>query len=81
MSGADALLIGEQSLKLRNVTRSFSFKLNLGNYQSADFFQSATAELPAGCSVEEAGDIGEKVHQFCKSQVMRAVNEVRKEKL
>jgi hypothetical protein len=79
----DALLIGERApaLKLRSVTRSFSFKLNVGNYQSADFFQSATAELPEGCSLKQASDIAGLVHQFCKKEVLASVNEARKEKL
>jgi hypothetical protein len=57
------------------IARSFSFKLNLGNYQSADFFQSAKAE----CRDDEAEELSEKLHAFCKSQVLKAANEVKKE--
>jgi hypothetical protein len=59
------------------IARSFSFKLNLGNYQSADFFQSAKSE----CRDDEAEEVSEKLYQFCKHQVLKAVNEVRKETL
>ena len=57
------------------IARSFSFKLNLGNYQSADFFQSAKAE----CRDDEAEELSEKLYQFCKAQVLKSMNEVRKE--
>ena len=59
------------------IARSFSFKLNLGNYQSADFFQSAKSE----CRDDEAEEVSDKLYQFCKAQVLKAVNEVRQEKL
>ena len=57
------------------IARSFSFKLNLGNYQSADFFQSAKAE----CLDFQADELAEKLHAFCKKQVLKAANEVKNE--
>jgi len=53
------------------VVRSFSFKLNLGNYQSADFFCSQKTE----CSVETAEDASIALYKFCKTQVLASVNE------
>ena len=53
------------------IVRSFSYKLNVGNYESRDFFCSQKAE----CSIEDAEDISGRLYQFCKSQVMRAVND------
>ena len=53
------------------ITRSFSYKLNVGNYESRDFFCSQKAE----CSIEDAPDISDRLYQFCKSQVMRAVDD------
>jgi hypothetical protein len=53
------------------ICRSFSYKLNCGNYESRDFFQSMKAE----CAMEHAEDISDRLHQFCKSQVMRSVRE------
>ena len=76
----DSLLIStpeHRSPRMMEVARSFSFKLNLGNYQSADFFQSAKSE----CSEDDAEEVSDKLYAFCKAQVLKAVNEVRKEKL
>lgn len=53
------------------VTRSFSYKLNVGNYESRDFFCSQKAE----CRIEDAEQVSEKVHAFCKTQVLKAVKE------
>lgn len=57
------------------VARSFSFKLNAGNYESRDFFCSQKAE----CLPENAEATSEALHAFCKAQVLKAVNEFRKE--
>ncbi len=68
----DALLIkAPPKLDRVEIARSFSFKLNLGNYQSADFFCSQKSE----CSVEDAESASEALYQFCKKQVMKAVND------
>lgn len=55
------------------IVRSFTYKLNLGNYQSADFFMSQKSE----CAIEDQEAVSEAVYRFCKSEVMKAVNEVR----
>ena len=55
------------------ITRSFSFKLNLGNYQMADFFCSQKAE----CRPEEAEKVSEALYLFCKTEVIKSVNEYR----
>ncbi len=65
------------SHRIVEIARSFSFKLNLGNYQSADFFCSQKGE----CREDEAEEFSEKLYQFCKRDVLRAVNEAKKEKL
>jgi hypothetical protein len=57
------------------IARSFSFKLNLRNYQSADFFQSAKSE----CWDYQADEVSDKLYAFCKTQVLKAVNEVKNE--
>lgn len=51
------------------ITRSFSYKLNVGQYESRDFFMSQQTE----CTPEDAEEISEQVYQFCKSQVMKSV--------
>ena len=53
------------------ICRSFGYKLNAGNYESRDFFQSMKAE----CPIEDADDISDRLYQFCKSQVLRSVND------
>lgn len=53
------------------ICRSFAYKLNAGGYESRDFFCSQSAE----CDAEDAAEISERVYQFCKAQVMRAVND------
>lgn len=52
------------------IARSFSFKLNCGNYESRDFFCSQKSE----CKPEDAERVSEALHAFCKQQVMLAVN-------
>jgi len=61
-------------MKLIEIARSFSFKLNLPNYQNADFFCSQKAEVEAG----EEKKVSEKLHSFCKSEVIKSVNAFKK---
>ena len=53
------------------IARSFSYKLNVGNYESRDFFQS----MKATCPLADASDISERLHEFCRLQVMKSVEE------
>jgi hypothetical protein len=53
------------------IARSFSFKLNLGNYQSADFFCSQKSEVNA----EDAEAASEALYNFCRKQVMKAATD------
>jgi len=57
---------------MMEIARSFSFKLNLGNYQSADFFCSQKAECEDPAQAEE---LSAALAAFCKSQVIKAVAE------
>jgi hypothetical protein len=52
-----------------------SFKLNCGNYESRDFFCSQKAE----CKPEDAEKTSQMIHDFCKAQVLQAVNAYRAE--
>lgn len=54
---------------LVEVARSYTFKLNVGNYESRDFFCLQKAE----CRPEDADLVSEKLYEFCKRQVMKAV--------
>lgn len=53
------------------IARSFSYKLNAGNYESRDFFCSEKAE----CSIEDAAEVSAALFSFCRSQVLLAVKE------
>ena len=57
--------------KLVEIARSFSYKHNLGNYQSCDFFCSEKAEVPE----DEAEKKSEELYQFCKKEVIKSLNE------
>lgn len=71
---ADGLPAPEPSAKLVEVVRSFSFKLNLGNYQSADFFCSQKS----ACSEADRYEVSAGLYDWCYEQVMQSVNEVRR---
>lgn len=53
------------------ITRSFSYKLNLGDYQSADFFCSQRAE----CHPDMAEEVSRDLDQFCQDEVAEAIKE------
>lgn len=53
------------------VVRSFSFKLNLGNYQSADFFCSQKA----ACHADMAEEVSRDLYEFCVDQVQSAIKD------
>lgn len=58
---------------LIEITRSFAFKLNIGSYQSVDFFCSEKGQ----CHASQAMATSAALHDFCKGQVMAAVAEYR----
>lgn len=62
-------LIKPRPSPLVEVTRSFSYKLNAGNYESRDFFCSQKAE----CFAEDAEKVSDALYGFCKTQVMKAI--------
>ena len=59
------------AIKLISVTRSFSYKQNLGNYQMADHFCSQSAEV----SEKDAEKVSEALYAFCKKEVIKSINE------
>lgn len=61
----------QQPSNLVEVVRSFTYKHNAGNYESNDFFCSQKCE----CKQEDAEATSERLYQFCKSQVMKSVQE------
>ena len=57
--------------RLIGITRRFSMKLNLGNYESAEFFASERAE----CSPEMAEEVSRDLDEFCKDQVLESIRD------
>lgn len=57
------------------ISRSFTFKLNVGNYENRDFYCAQKAE----CVLERAEAVSDALYQFCKAQVMKAVAEYKKD--
>jgi len=55
------------------IVRSVSFKLNLGNYQSMDFFCSQKAQ----CAPDEAEQVSTDLYEWCYDQVMASVRDVK----
>jgi hypothetical protein len=55
------------------IARSFSYKLNAGNYESRDFFCSEKSE----CAIEDAHEVSAALYAFCKQQVLESVKEYR----
>ena len=60
--------------RMVEVVRSVAFKLNLGNYQSMDFFCSQKAQCPA----DEVDATSADLHEWCYEEVMKAANEVKR---
>ncbi len=65
-----------KKVKILEITSSFSFKKNLGNYETADFWFSAKAESVEGSERR----IARTLHRFCKQEVVKALNEYLQEK-
>lgn len=63
--------------KTTEVTASFSMKLNLGNFENADIFCSQKVE----CLEKDADEVFEKVHEWCKNRVVRAIGRFKSQKL
>ena len=62
--------MAKKKQNLVEICRSFSYKLNLGNFTNADFFASAKST-----SLEkEAEKTSQSLYTFCKEQVVKDVN-------
>ena len=64
----------QPSAKVVEVVRSVAFKLNLGNYQSMDFFCSQKAQCPA----DEVDAVSADLYDWCYEQVMDSVKDVQR---
>lgn len=64
-------IVEPEPRKMVEVTRSFSFRLNLGNYESADFFCSQKAQ----CWPEQVDEVSRDLYEFCIDQVQQAIKD------
>lgn len=64
----------QPTTKVVEVVRSVSFKLNLGNYQSMDFFCSQKAQ----CQADEVDTVSADLYDWCYDQVMESVRDVKR---
>ncbi len=53
------------------ITRSFAMKVNVGNYESRDFFASQKAT----CPLEKAEEVSRELHKFCMGEVQHSAKE------
>lgn len=72
--GRKSLVVGKQQ-RMVEIARSFSFRLNVGNFESRDFFCSQKAE----CTPDEVDQVSEQLHEFCKRQVLKSVRSYKAE--
>ena len=56
--------------KLIEIVRSFSFKLNVGNFESRDFFCSRKCE----CEEGEADKKSAELAMWCEKEIMKSVS-------
>lgn len=63
--------MANREIKLVEIARSFSRKINLGNYETADFFCSQKTET----TPKQAEKVSEELFKFCESEVMKSVGE------
>lgn len=64
-------------MKLIEIARSYTRKINLGNYESLDVFCSAKEEVPK----KEAEKTSERLFKFCKKEVIKSVDEYRSKQI
>lgn len=62
--------------RLVEISRSFNYKLNVGNYESRDFFASQKTE----CGEEDADEVSVRLYRWCAAQVMASVKEYQAER-
>lgn len=59
-------------MKIKEISASFSMKKNLGNYQTADMWFSANAEVMEG---DKEDEVAQSIYDFCKTMAVKQYNE------
>jgi hypothetical protein len=54
-----------------NIVRSFSEKVNLGDFQNADIFASRSYEVEVGTPLQEQEQISAELHALCLADVQK----------
>ena len=61
---------------IMSITRSYSEKVNVGNYQSKDFFQSLYYSwFDKEPTVKEITEKGDSLYELCRGMVMKSITE------
>jgi hypothetical protein len=55
------------------ICRSFAYKLNVGNYESRDFFTSYKIQVPK----QDEREASQSAYEFCEEEVLNAVKKYR----
>lgn len=61
--------MGSYAVPLIEVARSYSRKVNLGNYESEDHFCSGKMQA----TWEDAATASEAIYRFCRAEVLKSV--------
>lgn len=65
--------VSQPAVQTVEICRSFGYKLNVGNYESRDFFCSYKTEAPK----ELEREASQSAYEFCEEEVLAAVKEYR----
>lgn len=57
------------------ISRSFTRKVNLGNYESADFWGAYSLEVPSDIKPSEAQAISQELYERAKADVEQAIED------
>ena len=65
-----------EDLKIK-ISRSFSRKINLGNYETTDVYASYTEEVPKETSLEEQRELSRRLFNQAREDVEEQVKEIK----
>lgn len=54
---------------LTKIIRSYSYRDNISDYRHKDYFCCQAMK----CKIEDAEEVSDKLHEFCRNQVIKAV--------